>query len=201
MLLVLRATEACRIILFSVRINFGLYIIPLVTENFWLCMRLWLIFLSSVWAYVSSRCCLKFSKVNDTTWHEILQCHVKTCCLQPKSIKLPETFCKKNALMSTADVAIQLILCPKFLRHVRIIAKSDYELRVCPPAWNNSAPTRRIIMEFDNLGVFKKSFEEILVSCISDKNNGYCTRRCLYIYDDNISLNSSWNEDCFRQKL
>jgi hypothetical protein len=85
--------QKCRLILFSVEISFGLYIIPLVTENFWLYMQLWLIYLSSVWAYVRSSCCLKSSKVNDTTWHEILQCHLMPCCLQPKSIKLPETFC------------------------------------------------------------------------------------------------------------
>jgi len=39
---------------------------------------------------------------------------------------------KKNALMSTADVAIQSILCPKFLKRVRKIARSDYELHVRP---------------------------------------------------------------------
>jgi len=43
-------------------------------------------------------------------------------------------------------------------RHVRIIAKSDHQLRhvwlsVClsvrPPAWNNLAPTKRIVMKVD----------------------------------------------------
>ena len=35
-------------------------------------------------------------------------------------------------------------------RRVRKIAKSDYKLRhACLSAWNNSAPTGRIFLEFD----------------------------------------------------
>lgn len=97
-LLLLRATEVCRLILFGGRITLGLYVIPLDTENFWLCMQLWLVFLSTVWAYVSSRCWLNSSNVNDRTWPEILQCHVKPCYLQLESIKIPETFCEKECL-------------------------------------------------------------------------------------------------------
>jgi hypothetical protein len=77
--------------------------------------------------------------------------------------------------MSVADVAIQLILCPKFLRRVRKIAKSDYELHIRPSALNNSAPTRRFFIKFGCLSVFRKSVEKILVSLISDKNNGQFT--------------------------
>jgi len=40
------------------------------------------------------------------------------------------------------------------------------------------------------LSIFRKSVEKIQSSLKSDKNNGYFTRRHLYIYD-NISLNSS----------
>jgi hypothetical protein len=40
------------------------------------------------------------------------------------------------------------------------------------------------------LSIFWKSVEKIQVSLKSDKNNGYFTRRPVYIYD-NISLNSS----------
>jgi hypothetical protein len=41
-------------------------------------------------------------------------------------------------------------------------------------------------------------FSKIQVSIKSDKNNGYLTWWQIYIY---ISLNSSWNEKRFRQKL
>jgi hypothetical protein len=61
------------------------------------------------------------------------------------------------------------------------------------------------------LRIFRKSAEQIQVSLISDKNNGYFTLisdknngyftlRPVYIYD-NTSLNCSQNENCFRQKL
>jgi hypothetical protein len=69
---------------------------------------------------------------------------------------------------------------------------------VRPSSGNDSAPTRRIVMKFDNLNVFRKSVETLLVSLIYVKNNSYCTWRRLYVCD--TSLNSSWNEDCFRQK-
>jgi len=47
--------------------------------------------------------------------------------------------------------------------------------------------------------IFRKFVEKIQVSLKFDKNNGYFTRKTLYIYDS-ISLNSSWNENCFRQR-
>jgi hypothetical protein len=37
------------------------------------------------------------------------------------------------------------------------------------------------------------------MSLTSDKNDGYFTGRLLYIYFENISLNSSYNVNCFRQ--
>ena len=43
--------------------------------------------------------------------------------------------------------------------------------------------------------MFKKSAEKIQVALKSAKNNGYFTRRPIYIYD--ISLHSSCNEKCF----
>ena len=45
----------------------------------------------------------------------------------------------------------------------------------------------------------RKSVEQIQVSLKSDTNNGYFTRRRIYIYD--ISLNSSYNNKCFRRNL
>ena len=47
------------------------------------------------------------------------------------------------------------------------------------------------------LNIFRKTVEKIQASLKSDKNNRYFTWRRLYIYDS-ISLNSSWNEKCFR---
>ena len=49
-----------------------------------------------------------------------------------------------------------------------------------------------------NLMVFRKSVEKIQLSLKSEKNNGYFTGRTMYMYD-NISLNSCYNEKCFRQ--
>jgi hypothetical protein len=71
---------------------------------------------------------------------------------------------------------------------VRNIAKSDYYLRhvslsVCPPAWNNSAPTVQIYMKFGILGFFEKSVEKIQVSLKLEKNNGHFKRRFTYTYE------------------
>ena len=50
------------------------------------------------------------------------------------------------------------------------------------------------------LSMFQKSVEKTQVSSISDKNNKYCTWRPMYICD-NMLLNLSNNEKCFKQKL
>jgi len=55
-------------------------------------------------------------------------------------------------------------------------------------------------MEFDILAFSENLLEKIQFSLNSDKNNGYFTRTSMYIYD-HISLVSSYNEKCFRQKL
>ena len=63
---------------------------------------------------------------------------------------------------------------------------------VCPSAWNNSAPSGRILMKLDTYAFyfFQKSVDNIQVLFTSDKNNLYFTLRRFRIYDD-ISLNSS----------
>jgi len=48
--------------------------------------------------------------------------------------------------------------------------------------------------------IFRKSVEKIQVPLKSDNNNGYYAWRPLYIFD-HISLDSSYNEKCFTQKL
>jgi hypothetical protein len=47
--------------------------------------------------------------------------------------------------------------------------------------------------------LFRKSVKEIQVSIKSDNYNRYFISRPIYIFN-NISLSSSWNEKCFRQK-
>ena len=89
-------------------------------------------------------------------------------------------------------------------RRVCKIAKNDYYnsfvTSLCPSAWNNSAPTERILMKFDIWIFSRKSVKKIQVSFKPDKNNRYFTWRRFDTFD-NISLNSSYNEKCFRQKL
>jgi hypothetical protein len=48
--------------------------------------------------------------------------------------------------------------------------------------------------------ILRKYIEKTQVSLQSDKNNGHFTWRPMYIYD-NISLNSYYSEECFRQKF
>ena len=80
----------------------------------------------------------------------------------------------------------------------------SFDMSVClslcfrPPAWNNSAPTGRILMNFDIWIFFRKFFEYFQVSLKYDKNCGYITWRPVCVYDK-ISLNPAWNEKCFRQ--
>jgi len=48
--------------------------------------------------------------------------------------------------------------------------------------------------------MFRKSVENFRVSVKSDKNNGYLAWRPIYI-SDHLTLNPSYCEKCFRQKL
>ena len=70
-------------------------------------------------------------------------------------------------------------------------------LSVCPSSTNNSIFTARTFIFYI---IFRKSVENIRVSLKSGKNNGYFTRRPIYI-QYNISLHSSQNEKCFRKKV
>jgi hypothetical protein len=65
--------------------------------------------------------------------------------------------------------------------------------------WNKSDPTAQIFMALECF-FFRKSVKNTQVPLKSNKNNGYFTRRPVYIYN-NISLSSSYNEECFIQKL
>jgi hypothetical protein len=50
-------------------------------------------------------------------------------------------------------------------------------------AWDNTALTGGISMEFDIRWFFEKCVEKLKDSLISDKNNGWFTWRRKYIYD------------------
>jgi len=63
-------------------------------------------------------------------------------------------------------------------------------LSTCPSARNNSAPTGRVLMKFNIWVCFRKSVKKVQESLIYNKNNGYFTRRPIYIYD-HISLSST----------
>jgi hypothetical protein len=78
-------------------------------------------------------------------------------------------------------------------RRVIKIAESDYYLHhvcLCLSAWNNSIPTGRIFLEIWRFSIFRKSVEKIQIWLKSNKYNGYCTWRPVYIHG-NISPNSS----------
>jgi hypothetical protein len=120
-----------------------------------------------------------------------------------------------NRRFSQTRLQLQFVLCETHdniltetisnccFRQVGKIVKSDYKLRhvclpVCPSTWNNST------LQLDgfswNLSIFRKSVEKSQESLKSDEINRYFAWRPTYIYDD-VSLNSSWNEKCFRQIL
>jgi hypothetical protein len=65
---------------------------------------------------------------------------------------------------------------------------------------NNSAPTKRIFIKFGIWTKKKKKIMKIQDSLKYDKNNGYFTRRTHEV-SDHVSLSSSLNEKCCRQKL
>jgi hypothetical protein len=80
----------------------------------------------------------------------------------------------------------------------------NFEKRLLASSFTSVRPhgTARLPMNGFSLnlifGIFRKSIGKIHVPLKSDNNNGYFKWWPLYIYD-NISLNSSYNEKCFRQ--
>jgi hypothetical protein len=64
----------------------------------------------------------------------------------------------------------------------------------------NLAPPEQNFMKFGIQVFFGKSVNKIQVSLKYYKNNGYCAHVPIYMYIyDIISLNSTYNEHCFRQ--
>jgi hypothetical protein len=68
-------------------------------------------------------------------------------------------------------------------------ATISFIMSIRQAAWNNSAPTGRILVKLDSL-LFWKSVAKIQILLKSGKNNEYITWRRFDIYD-NIWLNSS----------
>jgi hypothetical protein len=62
------------------------------------------------------------------------------------------------------------------LRKATVSFVMSIRLAICLSAWNNSAPTKRILIKFD-IWDFRKSVEKSRVLLKSDKNNGYFTWR------------------------
>jgi len=56
-------------------------------------------------------------------------------------------------------------------------------LSVCPNRTIRFPLERFFLMKFRCLSIFRKSVRKIQVWFKFDKNNGYCTWRCMYIYD------------------
>lgn len=88
----------------------------------------------------------------------------------------------------------------KFLSAFAKLQKALSCLSVRPPIRMSSAPTATIFTKFYIWELFKieNLSRKIQLSLKYDKNNWYSTWRPTYIY--NISLNSCWNEECFRRK-
>jgi hypothetical protein len=72
----------------------------------------------------------------------------------------------------------------------------NWMLRLCFSKCRPAIPQDGVSLNF-MFSIARKSVEKIQVSWKSDRNNEYFTWRHL----SNISLNSSRNEKCFRQKL
>jgi hypothetical protein len=88
----------------------------------------------------------------------------------------------------------------RVIRRVREIAKKPVlaSLRLSIRTERLSSHWRIFMKSF--MSIFQKSVEKIQVSLQSDKNNGYFTRRPIYIVD-HISLSSCLNEKWFMRKL
>ena len=83
--------------------------------------------------------------------------------------------------------------------HIRKIPKTDYH--VYPSTrMEQFGPHLTDFNGYLHLRPLRKSVEKIQVSLKSDNNNGYFTWRPMYIYE-NISLNFTQNQKCFRPKL
>jgi len=108
-----------------------------------------------------------------------------------------------NLMKSTESSSCFVVVCPhqiSIVTHVDKLRKSTiiFVVSICPSAWNSSAATGRIFIKSDIWNFFRKSVEKKQIQLNCNKNKFYSTWRPKYRYD-NISLNSSYNEECVRQ--
>ena len=109
------------------------------------------------------------------------------------------------ALIPEQTLVTPLKIRKWFLAVFRKIAKSGYYLRhVCISVCPSVRPHGTTPLSFEGFSwyssIFRKSFYNFQVSLKSAKNNRHSEWRPLRIYNI-ISLYSSQNEKCFRQKL
>jgi hypothetical protein len=112
------------------------------------------------------------------------------------------TVCSFSVILqpSAADRKLWRAYYGSLLGLFKALRKRDYRLQhVCPSTWNIWTPTGRILLDW-YLRTVWKSVEKIEVWLQSNKNTGYFMWRLMFIHD-NISLNSSQNDKCYRQKL
>jgi hypothetical protein len=76
-----------------------------------------------------------------------------------------------------AYLSVLHLVCRYFLGAFAKLRKdtTNSAMSVRPSAWNNSAPTGRILMKVNIEDLSKKKDEKIQVSLKVDKNNGYFT--------------------------
>ena len=106
-------------------------------------------------------------------------CHVisKTVvarCVNQATLKLVLAYSFQPVKLTEATISFEMSVRPS----------------VCTSAGNNSAFTGQVVVKFFYLSFFSQMCWEDKVCFKSDKNNGYFTRRRMYIYG-NMSLNYS----------
>ena len=96
--------------------------------------------------------------------------------------------------------ALFTVLLKTIIGFILCVVCPSIPLSVCPSTWNNSAPTEPNFIKFLYSKLFLKFVEKNQFLLKPDTNNGYFAWRPTYTYE-NILLNSSQNDECFRQTL
>ena len=100
------------------------------------------------------------------------------------------TFCPHTVFMcfvwiseQTAIISLYSVKWPVYRRDSKI-AKGNYCLHVCPSVRLGQLGSHRTdFYEICYLGIFPKSVAKTQISLKRDKNNGYFTRRPIYVFD------------------
>ena len=115
---------------------------------------------------------------------------------------VPLIACAKVKRRSTSEIQIKITPTENssiFSRVRKVVKSDDYFRDVCLSLYMEQLGSHGTYFnEIWYLRGFRKSVERIQMPLKSDKNNGSFRGRTTYMYD-NISLNSCYNEKCFRQ--